>query len=79
MLVDHVSNNISLVRIGRIFEHAALRHLLFFGSGCACREVFFNADASIASCISKSGKSLRTKIDRDVISSSIDFDIASFF
>ena len=28
-----------LSRIGRIFEHAALRHLLFCGSGCACREV----------------------------------------
>ena len=29
-----------LVRIGRIFEHAALRHLLFFGSEYAPREVF---------------------------------------
>ena len=27
----------SLVRIGRIFEHGALRHLLFFGSAYACR------------------------------------------
>ena len=32
MLVDHVSNFVSLVRIGRIFERAALRHLLSFGS-----------------------------------------------
>ena len=31
--------SVSLVRIGRIFEHAALRHLLFCGIKCACREV----------------------------------------
>ena len=29
-----------LVRIGRNLEHAALRHLLFFGSEHACREAF---------------------------------------
>ena len=52
MLVDHVRNFIFLVRIGRLSEHAALRHLLFFGSECACREVFFNADAIIALSIS---------------------------
>ena len=28
------------VRIGRLFEHAAPRHLLFFGSAHACREAF---------------------------------------
>ena len=31
---------VSLVRIGRTFEHPALRHFLFFGSEHACREVF---------------------------------------
>ena len=29
-----------LVRIGRVFEHAALRHLLFFGNVSACWEAY---------------------------------------
>ena len=40
MLIDHVSNLSTLVRIGRFFEHVALRHTLFFGSAHACREAF---------------------------------------
>ena len=40
-------------------------------------EKLFNSDAIIASSISKSGTSVRPTVDRDVISSSIDFAIST--
>ena len=72
MLIDHASNFVSLVRIGRIFEHAALRHLLF----------------SEVHMLVESRRNHRIKhivvteicspvTDRDVIRSSIDFAVST--
>ena len=77
MLADHASNFVSHARIGRVFEHADLRHSLFRESERACRGVFLHADAIIASSIMKSGKSVRPTIGRDVTSSPIDFAIST--
>ena len=68
---------VSLVRIGRICEHAPLRHLNLFQKRTCLSRRLFNADAIIASSISKSAKSVRPTMDRDVISSPIAFAISN--
>ena len=52
------------VGVGRVFDHAALRHALFCGSEHACREVSSMQNES-------------STFDRDVMSSSIDFAIST--
>ena len=59
-----------------IFEHASLRHLLC-ESECDCREVFSMQTQSSHQSDRSRVKLVRRTIDRDVISSSIDFAIST--
>ena len=68
---------VSVVIIGRVFEHVALRHLLLFSKWLRLSRCFFIAHALIASSISTSGKLCSPVIDRDVISSTVDFAIST--
>ena len=68
---------VSSVRVGRVFERVALRHLLFFGSEHACRDVFFSMQTQSSHQAYRSRGSLRPVIDCDVTRSSIDFAIST--
>ena len=64
-------------RIGQNSQHAALRHSLFCGSECACREVSSMQTQSSHQAYRSRWKSFRPAVGRDVVSSSIDFAIAT--
>ena len=55
-----------LLRIGRVFEHAALRRWPFFGSAHACRQAFSKQTQSSHQTYSKSGKSNRSRFQKFV-------------
>ena len=78
MLVDHVSN-LSPSEESVVFLSTLLLDTYSFSEvNMRVEELFFNADAIIASSISWSGKSVLPAIDRDVINSSIDCSFLNF-